>query len=81
MFLRLGWVVGQAGLGQATAIIVAANLVTLLTVRTSVRANGRAALTCNCQALSLCAICTNGEVRGGGAYYLISRALGPGFGG
>jgi len=63
MFLRLGWVVGQAGLGMGTLIIILANVVTTIT------------------AISLCAIATNGEVKGGGAYYLISRALGPQFGG
>ena len=62
MFLRLGHVVGQAGVLQAVGIILAANAITFLT------------------ALSLSAIATNTRVKGGGAYYLISRSLGVEFG-
>ncbi|KAL3182116.1 hypothetical protein MRX96_035140 [Rhipicephalus microplus] len=63
LFLRLSWVVGQAGIGLGSGIVILASVVTMLTT------------------LSMSAICTNGEVRGGGTYYMISRSLGPEFGG
>lgn len=63
MYLRAGFVVGQAGIAQAVLILLVANAITLLT------------------SLSVSAVATNTEVRGGGAYFLISRTLGPEFGG
>ena len=63
MFLRFGYVVGQAGIICAVLIILISKLITLLTT------------------LSLSAIATNTEVKGGGAYFLISRSLGVEFGG
>ncbi|MEM9828543.1 MAG: amino acid permease [Planctomycetota bacterium] len=63
MFLRFGYVVGQAGVIATVGIVLASKLITVLT------------------ALSLSAIATNTRVEGGGAYFLISRSLGPEFGG
>uniref|UniRef100_T1JEV4 Bumetanide-sensitive sodium-(Potassium)-chloride cotransporter n=1 Tax=Strigamia maritima TaxID=126957 RepID=T1JEV4_STRMM len=63
LFLRLSWVVGQAGILEASIIVLLASVVTVLT------------------SLSAAAICTNGMVKGGGTYYMISRSLGPEFGG
>ena len=63
LFLRLGYVVGQAGIIYAIIIILISKVITLLTT------------------LSLSAIATNTEVKGGGAYFLISRSLGVEFGG
>ncbi|KAL0243072.1 hypothetical protein GEMRC1_005633 [Eukaryota sp. GEM-RC1] len=63
LFLRLGWVLAQAGLVQALLITFSAGFITFNTL------------------LSISSICTNGTMKGGGAYYLISRALGPEFGG
>ncbi|XP_058449562.1 bumetanide-sensitive sodium-(potassium)-chloride cotransporter [Malaya genurostris] len=62
LFLRLSWVVSQAGIIHTLIIIGISYLVCVIT------------------ALSLSAICTNGQVKGGGIYYLISRSLGPEFG-
>ncbi|KAJ1522323.1 hypothetical protein ONE63_002619 [Megalurothrips usitatus] len=62
LFLRLAWVVAQAGIFQSLVIIGISTVVCVLTT------------------LSLSAISTNGEVKGGGIYYIISRSLGPEFG-
>lgn len=62
LFLRLSWVVGQAGVITTLGIIGISTIVCLITVS------------------SLSAISTNGEVKGGGIYYIISRSLGPEFG-
>jgi potassium/chloride transporter 9 len=63
MFLRFGFLLGQAGLIGMIGMLVAAYAINLLTT------------------LSISAIATNGTVRGGGSYYLVSRSLGPEFGG
>ena len=58
LFLRVTWVIGEAGLVEGLIIITLSNVVTFLT------------------SLSMSAICTNGQITGGGLYYLISRSLG-----
>ncbi|KAF9814551.1 hypothetical protein SFRURICE_020729, partial [Spodoptera frugiperda] len=63
LFLRLSWVVGQAGVAQSMLLILTTSVVTTIT------------------ALSMSAISTNGVIKGGGTYYMISRSLGPEFGG
>lgn len=47
LFMRLSWVVGQAGIGLSTLIVLLATVVTVIT------------------SISMSAICTNGEVKGG----------------
>ena len=78
LFIRLPWIVGLAGIWQALLIVGFCCLTTLLT------------------AISMSAIATNGKIPGkggheldsfskfisaGGSYFMISRSLGPGFGG
>lgn len=63
LFLRVGYVTGNVGLGRMLAILGLATAVTVLTT------------------ISLAAIATNLRVGGGGVYFLISRTLGPAYGG
>ena len=63
LFMRAGFVVGEAGILGAILILVIATSITLTT------------------SLSIGAVSTNMRVGGGGAYYIISRVLGPAFGG
>uniref|UniRef100_A0AAX7VAK1 Solute carrier family 12 member 2 n=1 Tax=Astatotilapia calliptera TaxID=8154 RepID=A0AAX7VAK1_ASTCA len=84
LFIRMSWIVGQSGIG---------NLVLLGVLPTVTKAPLSKGITLSCvivamatvvttiTGLSTSAIATNGFVRGGGAYYLISRSLGPEFGG
>ncbi|XP_055639846.1 bumetanide-sensitive sodium-(potassium)-chloride cotransporter-like isoform X2 [Toxorhynchites rutilus septentrionalis] len=62
LFLRLSWVVAEAGVIQTLLIMVLSYVVCVITT------------------LSLSALCTNGQVKSGGIYYIISRSLGPEFG-
>ncbi|XP_047996146.1 bumetanide-sensitive sodium-(potassium)-chloride cotransporter-like [Leguminivora glycinivorella] len=58
LFLRISWIVAQAGTLITMGIILVSGVVCVITT------------------LSLSAICTNGELKGGGVYYLVSRSLG-----
>ncbi|MFC1783235.1 amino acid permease [Planctomycetota bacterium] len=62
MFMRTGFLTGQAGVFQMLLILLLAKSITTLT------------------SLSISAVSTNTPVAGGGAYFLISRALGAEFG-
>lgn len=85
MFLRFGFILGQVGVigmfGMRPVFLrfLMDFLRVLLTLHSGILATSYVIdlLT----VLSISAISTNGTVKGGGAYYMISRSLGPEFGG
>lgn len=80
LFLRLSWVIGQAGIGKK---------ITTLESKKSYFLNSGEGIAIIClgnivtlvTTISMSAVCTNGQIKGGGVYYMISRSLGPQFGG
>ncbi|MFC1669656.1 Na-K-Cl cotransporter [Spirochaetota bacterium] len=58
MYLRLGWVTGNAGLVNTLIILLIAQFITLST------------------AFSMSAIATSMKMKGGGAYFMVSRSFG-----
>ena len=72
-FLRITWAVGVTGWVGTLWY----RSFSLLTTSMFIVGESMALFT----AMSLSALCTNGKMRAGGAYYMISRSLGPEFGG
>lgn len=83
--IKLGWVQGVLipcllNIWGVMLFLRVAWVVALAGVGQTLVIIGLSYAVCLITTLSLSAICTNGDVKGGGIYYIISRSLGPEFG-
>ena len=77
LFLRVGYIVGNAGFLQVWICHVLYCNIFPQTSAIFLISYSLLGFT----VLSICALATNGAVRGGGVYFMLSRTMGPEFGG
>lgn len=85
LFLRLSWVVGQAGKIEKKRFLMKFKQIKFKFFLKGIMQGLLLICITTCvttiTALSMSAISTNGIIKGGGTYFMISRSLGPEFGG